>query len=45
MDATEPIFKPNGYTQTFAEMDLGLKNSIGHRGQTINRLIKFLNKT
>ena len=41
----DPIFQPSGYVQTFAEMDLKLKNSIGHRGQAINQLIKFLSKT
>jgi XTP/dITP diphosphohydrolase len=39
----DPIFKPNDYTQTFAEMDLELKNKIGHRGKAIQQLISFLN--
>ncbi|MFI1770425.1 non-canonical purine NTP diphosphatase [Thalassobellus citreus] len=39
----DPIFKPNGYEQTFAEMDLSLKNSIGHRGKAITLLVEFLN--
>ncbi|MFI1743064.1 non-canonical purine NTP diphosphatase [Thalassobellus sediminis] len=39
----DPIFKPNGYQQTFAEMDLSLKNSIGHRGKAITLLVEFLN--
>ncbi|MFD0835573.1 non-canonical purine NTP diphosphatase [Mariniflexile aquimaris] len=39
----DPIFKPNGYDKTFAEMDLSLKNSIGHRGKAITQLINFLN--
>lgn len=39
----DPIFKPNGYEQTFAEMDLSLKNSIGHRGRAISLLVNFLN--
>lgn len=40
----DPVFKPNGYNQTFAEMDLSLKNRIGHRGKAISKLVTFLNK-
>lgn len=39
----DPIFKPNGYNETFAEMDLSLKNKIGHRGKAITKLVEFLN--
>jgi len=41
----DPIFKPKGYQQTFAQMDLSLKNTIGHRGKAVNQLINFLNAT
>ncbi len=40
----DPIFKPNGFEQTFAEMDLDLKNKIGHRGKAVSQLVSFLNK-
>lgn len=39
----DPVFKPNGYQKTFAEMDLELKNTIGHRGKAVSQLIDFLN--
>ena len=39
----DPIFKPNGYDNTFAQMDLELKNSIGHRGKAVQQLVAFLN--
>lgn len=39
----DPIFQPNGYTETFAEIDLDLKNKIGHRGKAVMELVGFLN--
>lgn len=38
----DPIFMPNGYTKTFAEIDLKLKNKIGHRGKAVTKLVQFL---
>ncbi|MBT8274388.1 MAG: non-canonical purine NTP diphosphatase [Bacteroidia bacterium] len=38
----DPVFKPFGHDQTFAEMELELKNKIGHRGKAVQLLIKHL---
>lgn len=38
----DPIFMPDGYKQSFAEMTLIEKGSISHRGRAINELITFL---
>jgi len=40
----DPIFEPEGYTITFAEMDLAEKNKISHRGIAMQKLIDFLNQ-
>ena len=39
----DPIFVPNGYTKTFAEMPFDYKNSISHRAIAIKKLVKYLN--
>lgn len=39
----DPIFKAEGYDQTFAEIPLEEKNKIGHRGKAVQQLITFLN--
>lgn len=38
----DPLFVPDGYEQTFAEMSPSLKNSISHRGQALKRFVAFL---
>ena len=40
----DPIFKPIGHEFTFAEMDMKMKNTIGHRAKAVNKLIEFLSK-
>lgn len=39
----DPVFKAEGYDQTFAEISLEEKNKIGHRGKAVRQLIEFLN--
>ena len=40
----DPVFKPNGHKFTFAEMDMEIKNTIGHRAKAVKKLIEFLTK-
>ena len=39
----DPVFVPDGETRTFAEMNIGKKNKISHRGVATNKLVDFLN--
>ena len=39
----DPIFEPDGYEITFAEMSMDEKNRISHRGRAMDKLITFLN--
>ena len=41
----DPIFRPEGHDQTFAELPLSVKNEIGHRGRAIQKLINHLTRT
>jgi len=38
----DPVFLPDGYHQTFSEMDAALKNKISHRGKATAKLVDFL---
>lgn len=38
----DPVFQPEGYSKTFAEMDLAEKSSISHRGRATQELVEFL---
>jgi XTP/dITP diphosphohydrolase len=38
----DPIFVPTGYDKTFAEMPIGEKSKISHRGLAVEKLVAFL---
>jgi XTP/dITP diphosphohydrolase len=40
----DPIFQPDGYDITFAEMSMDEKNRISHRALAVEKLIAFLNE-
>lgn len=40
----DPVFIPEGYEQTFAELEVSEKNKISHRKRALEKLVKSLNK-
>lgn len=38
----DPLFVPDGYDCTFAEMSADEKNAISHRGRAVQKLVEFL---
>lgn len=40
----DPIFQPDGYNVTFAEMGLDEKNRISHRAKAMEKLVEFLSR-
>ena len=38
----DPIFKPDGFETSFAEMNLSEKNKISHRGRAVEKLVNYL---
>jgi XTP/dITP diphosphohydrolase len=38
----DPVFQPEGYSISFAEMELPVKNEISHRGRAFKKLITYL---
>jgi XTP/dITP diphosphohydrolase len=38
----DPVFRPEGYRETFAELSLAEKNRISHRGRAFENLYAFL---
>ncbi len=41
----DPVFMPDSYNITFAEMDAEEKNRISHRGRAVQKLVEFLNQS
>lgn len=40
----DPIFIPEGYTETFAELGVDVKNQVSHRSRAIAKLCEYLKK-
>lgn len=38
----DPIFMPDGYDKTFAELGMDVKNHISHRAKAVARLVEYL---
>ncbi|MGV8093654.1 MAG: non-canonical purine NTP diphosphatase [Mangrovibacterium sp.] len=38
----DPVFVPDGYSKTFAEMEIGEKNRISHRARAVQKLVDWL---
>lgn len=38
----DPVFLPEGFDQTFAELESKVKNEISHRGRAIRKFISFI---
>ena len=40
----DPVFVPDGYDRTFAEMTMEEKSAISHRGKAVDALVEFLHQ-
>ncbi len=38
----DPVFQPDGYNKSFAEMDIQEKAAISHRGKAFQKMVQFL---
>jgi len=41
----DPIFQPDGFNDTFAEMRKETKNSISHRRRALDKLLQYLSES
>ncbi|KAJ1918209.1 acetyl-coenzyme A synthetase 2 [Mycoemilia scoparia] len=41
----DPVFQPDGHTQTYAEMEPSLKNTLSHRYKALSAFKEFLDKS
>ncbi|MDI9319229.1 MAG: RdgB/HAM1 family non-canonical purine NTP pyrophosphatase [Phycisphaerales bacterium] len=41
----DPIFVPDGYTESFAQLDSSIKQQISHRAKAMQQLLHFINST
>ena len=39
----DPIFVPDGYTETFAQLSSEIKNTISHRARALQKMLAFIN--
>jgi inosine triphosphate pyrophosphatase len=40
----DPVFKPDGFEETYAEMDKTVKNTISHRGRSLKLVQEYMVK-
>ncbi|MCW9707596.1 RdgB/HAM1 family non-canonical purine NTP pyrophosphatase [Fodinibius salsisoli] len=38
----DPVFQPEGYSKTFAELDTDIKNQVSHRGKALAHFLEYI---